>query len=222
MTRWPAGAKLLQACFWSLRGGGQDRRKHLEYEYSALRPVASDTHERVLNNLTNNFERFGFLRDVASGNEASAMPVIVSEHLSHYFGLELVTGEFRFVRDGKGQLWLAGADNLYLTPTVRTDTATTAVPKIRRYLSEEALLDLKVSEGTGEKCQEMLQLMHKHYLKVREELGVDVILRRVDEIQNVRVPFFEGTDVAEFAKTFDLPARQAFGPEAPPPAALRS
>lgn len=208
---WPVGAKLLQSRFFEHQ---RPDNACLVYEYDALKQEANATHDAVQANIVNHFERYGFLTHVADHASISAAPILISQHLSYHCNLELLSGEFEFMRDARGQLWLTDVRKLLFVPAARdlagssTSGATAAdngdpqSQKLQRYFSEEALRNLKLSEETGGKFQHMLAMMRQHYHEVRDATGVDELLRQTHETMETTIPMFEGTDLKAFARTF--------------------
>lgn len=214
--RWPVGARLLQACFWlwpgSAPGGSHEGSERLcTYQYDALETeVPGAEHTGLQAIVTNHFERFSFLDAVRDRNRMSAVPNLLAQHLSYYCNLELVTGDFKFFKDRRAQLWLVEAKNLYFLPnfvrTVAGQAAATneALPqKLFRYLSEEALQMLPVDDVTGTRCQDMLEQMLDHYQGIKAQHNVDALLRKEQEDMTTNIPVLEGTDMRALAQKFD-------------------
>lgn len=212
---WPTGAKLIQAHCWSghKRQGGE---QSIFYKYDALRAEASAEDKGISDNILNHFERHNFMTDVACHTMISAAPVQISQHLAYYCMLELVSGDFEFVKDMHGQLWLVDARNLYLIRATRSvegtsssaqasaDGKSSVSHKLPRYLSEEALHNVKLSELAGDKCQRMTELMLGHYKQVKDVCGMDDMLRKTDEVVEISIPMFAGTDTRAFSRTFGI------------------
>mmetsp|Transcript_181100 Transcript_181100/g.574538 ORF Transcript_181100/g.574538 Transcript_181100/m.574538 type:complete len:857 (+) Transcript_181100:115-2685(+) len=213
---WPAGARWLQACFWD---GQKGINPDMVYKYDALRQDHKGTSEGVSQNIVNHFERYAFLDNVSDSNLVSAAPVLLSQHLSYHCGLELLSGDFQFMRDTFGHLWLVDARNLHFIAAARNDSSGGGgesaagndqdVNKntLPRYLSEEALRNLPVLDDTGNKCQRMTELMHDHYKTMKVISGMADMLRQTDELIEISIPVFEGTDRRAFARTFGAPLR---------------
>mmetsp|Transcript_19721 Transcript_19721/g.35019 ORF Transcript_19721/g.35019 Transcript_19721/m.35019 type:complete len:785 (-) Transcript_19721:65-2419(-) len=211
---WPKGAKLLQACFWTgmdTAFPGGDRI--VNYHYDALETeVPGAVHNGLEAIITNHFERFSFLDGVRNRNRMSAVPYLLAEHLSFYCNLELVSGDFGFINDRKGQIWLVEAKNLLVLPNVnrtgqnaQAASSGEALPqKLFRYLSEEALQNMPVKSVEGEKCERMMRMMMGHYKEVKDHFQVEKLLRPEHEEMHINIPVLEGTDQQALAKTFGL------------------
>mmetsp|Transcript_43760 Transcript_43760/g.72723 ORF Transcript_43760/g.72723 Transcript_43760/m.72723 type:complete len:525 (-) Transcript_43760:86-1660(-) len=162
----------------------------------------------------NNFERRQHFEGLDHRNLVSAVPILVSQHLAYYCGLELVSGEFDLVCDPRGKIWLIDTRELMLVPhggTSGTGTGDSDVKKMSRYLSEEALAKMEVSKQTAEKFQKMSEVMLRHYNAIKEEHGVDELLQQTDEVADISVPVFEGTDPQALLRTFGDPADSGEG-----------
>jgi len=203
---WPNGSQLLQASFWNTP-------KFITYSYDATQSEAKGAvHTRLEDIIVNHFERFAFLDSVRDRNKISAVPNLLAQHLAYYCNLELVSGKFTFYKDRRSQLWLVDAKDLLLVPngphrgqSKLGGTASEALPqKLFRYLSEEALQNLPVDEQDGPKHQRMFELMISYYRSMKQQLGVDRRLQKVQQELDTNVPVLEGTDVKALTKTFDL------------------
>jgi len=223
LSSWPIGARWLQAAFWE---GQKGIHPDLVYHYDALKTEPNSTHEGVSRNIVNHFERYVFLDNVADRNLVSSAPVLLSQHLSYHCGLELLSGDFEFLRDSFGQLWLVDAKNLLFIASARKgkegntgggggggeETGFDKDPRkqtLPRYLSEEALRNLVVPDDTGSKCQKMTSLMHQHYKTMKVVSGMEDMLRKTDEVVEISIPVFEGTDKKAFARTFGASGKAA-------------
>lgn len=157
----------------------------------------------------NNFERRKHFEGLDHRNLVSAVPILISQHLAFYCGLELVSGEFELVVDPRGKIWLIDTRELMLVPNgapTGLGTGDSDVKKISRYLSEEALAKLEVPKLVGEKFQKMSEVMLLHYRAIKDESNVDELLQKTDEVADISVPVFEGTDPQALLRTFGNPS----------------
>jgi len=215
MVRWPAGSRLLQARFW--QDGSPDEGKNVTttvYRYHALKDSTNDpdvSFHPQPGALKNIHERYQLLGTVDDRNLVSAAPVLISQHISYFGGIELVSGEFEFTRDHQGQLWLVDARELLFASSVVRSSGVAAigggaeVPELRkmfRYLSEEALDNKAMEVESGSKYQAMKEDMLRHYKDMKDQHGIDALLRETDEVTDIRVPIFEGTDRQALARAF--------------------
>lgn len=204
---WPEGTRLLQASFWN-------SEKFITYDYDAIHSdVKGAVHTRLEDIINNHFERYTFLDSVRDRNKISAVPNLLAQRLAYYCNLELVSGKFTFYKDKRSQLWLVDATDLLLVATATrtskgsdgTSSASEALPqKLFRYLSEEALQNLPVTEQDGPKHQRMFELMISYYQNMKQQYRVDRMLQKVQQELDTNVPVFEGTDLEALSKTFDL------------------
>lgn len=214
--RWPSGSRLLQALFWmesEKKGSGAE----CFYHYDALEhEVQGAKNPGMANIITNHFERYKYLTDAKDRNQMSAFPNLISQHTAYHCNLELLSGDFGFARDQRGQLWLAEARNLYFLPIVSRHNAakngpTSSEPpprKLFRYMSEEALQNFAVDERTGNELQGMLEQMTADYQDFKQTNNIDALLRKEHERVHVNIPVFTGTDLKALSKTFGLQGTQ--------------
>jgi len=213
VAHWPKGSKLLQACFWTGMETIFGQGRVIDYHYNALETeVPGAEHTGLEAIITNHFERFRYLDGVRNRNMISAVPNLFAKHLSYYCNLELVTGDFGFIKDNSAQLWLVEAKNLLFLPNVSRAGANAqaassgeALPqKLFRYLSEEALQSMPVKPVEGEKCERMMGMMISYYQGLKDHFRVEKMLSPEHEEIHVNIPVLEGTDKQAMAKTFGL------------------
>lgn len=210
---WPSGAYCLHACFWIDGTAPERRRAATEYFYDAQNTVpAGAKHDSLGRIKQNHFERFGFLDSVRDRNLISALPLLLAQHFAYYYSLELMSGHFCFLRDRAQQLWLVEAQELYLVPKLSAMSVRNA-PKLFRYLSEEALQNLPLGLETGQRCQDMVTLMQEHYQHFKRMLGMDVMLRKENDVLESNIPVLEGTDLKAMASFWGIAER-------PPPVSV--
>eukprot|EP00933_Yihiella_yeosuensis_P052443 TRINITY_DN50519_c0_g1_i1.p1 TRINITY_DN50519_c0_g1~~TRINITY_DN50519_c0_g1_i1.p1 ORF type:complete len:747 (+),score=139.65 TRINITY_DN50519_c0_g1_i1:167-2407(+) len=216
VLRWPPGVRLLQVLFWmssdsNQTGAGAD----CFYSYDATEQgIPGSVHTGLSDIVTNHFERFNYLDGVRNRNAMSALPNLLSQHLAYNCNLELLSGDFGFARDQRGQLWLAEARNLISIPIVSRGGAgknggpsgNEPLPhKLFRYMSEEALQNLPVDEKTGQKYQHMFEKMADHYQDMKRICKVDAVNHKAHEdTHGLTIPILVGTDRKALAKHFEM------------------
>lgn len=214
---WQPGARLLQVCFSSDFYSDDEERgrtNSLIYDYCATKTEAEVCHSQIhrKDEGANNYQRKKQFESMADRNLISAVPVLISQHMAYYYNLELLDGSFEFTVDNRGKLWLVDARNLNFIPCTEnsggpggTGPGTTLeqnTKKLFRYMSEEALRNMEVSEDTGTKCQRMLEKMCTHYQAIKDNDGIDNLLRKHIEIPDLCVPVFIGTDRKSLVQKF--------------------
>ncbi|CAK0832190.1 unnamed protein product [Prorocentrum cordatum] len=227
---WPGGADFLQMQFWKVGNTEAGQPGPLVYRYDSLRARAEPDGEALQRNVRNHFERFQFLGDEADRALVSAVPGLISQHLSWIAGLQVVSGEFEFARDCHGRLWLADVRELFVAASAAAQQegltgggGTAGVGnsrKIYRYLSQEALQHMQQGirdESVQQKIGHMTCLMTQHYTKLKHENGLnEVVGRAEDEVRELVIPVFEGTDRRALARAFGA------APASHPPASPRT
>jgi len=219
------GARLLQGCFWPCRE--RHSGSHLllglgcmefSYKYDAFSPVGD-----VRLNIPKTSEQVStsqIMDQLADRNLVSSIPVIFSQHLVFRCRLELVSGEFNFVRDHLQQVWLVDVSDLKVVPSVtqkqKNDWGDPSSPggdgtsrKLNRYLSEEALNNLTLTGDESNKCSKMCEKMGIYFKAVKDVNGVDAYVQRAKEGMGVCIPVLEGMDKKLLARRFGTHVRAA-------------
>jgi len=187
------------------------------YQYNALKKEASTliSKSHYEDESRKDYHRKVRFEQMAHQNMVSAVPIIISQHLSYHYCLELLKGVFEFSLDCRGKLWLINASNLHFIPSAvhGNDPASngqgaghkeSGVKKLFRYMSEEALQNKEVDAATGEKYTRMLDEMNGNYRALKEEFAIDELLQACDEVPDFNIPVFIGTDRKALFEAFGL------------------
>jgi hypothetical protein len=181
-------------------------------EYEGMTSLEGHCHVHLNDEGRNNYERELSFNRMADRNLVSAVPVLISRHMSYYHNLELLYGVFEFYRDIRGKLWLVDARGLHFIPSAvhgssggGTEGGDVGGDRLYRYMSEEALHNLEVHPNDGEKCARMQENMRQHYKSMKDDHGIDDLLQKRDEAVPIRIPVFIGTNRKALFETFGLP-----------------